>query len=758
MKLFFLKILFCLKLIFLFLFFINVSLAYAKGLVVNKINVLGEKRLSESFIKKFIPDLKNNIFENKTLNDLTKKLYMTGYFSNVKLSIIKNTLVVTVKEFPIINSVSFSGNDILDENQLKQIVSILPREIFNKQIINDAIERVRNEYQKIGRYLAEVDVKQIDLPDGRVNIVFKINEGTLLVVKNVNFIGNKVFSDSELKTKISTKEDAWYKLFGSNKFIPERLEYDKEKLKNFYNERGYIDFKIEIARGDLLPDLSGFNLNFIVDEGSRYIVNNVNIKTKLIKSSTITLSDNLYIKKGDYFDSRALDESKKYLNEYFINLGYSFVKVKLSIEKVDQLVNLNFLITKGDEKYVNRITITGNTRTNDSVIRRELSVFEGNSFNKSDLLTSIKSLKRLGYFEYVNYRIENLTEDNLLDIIIEVKETNTGSVSFGVGYSSLNNTQVNVGLNEINFLGEGNKVRFETTLSDKKDAYNIGITNPYVLNRPLSISGDLYNQESENTKGDIKSSTSGLGMGLGMKKGTLFQKFNYNYYSSETTTSSSSTAASTTGEEGLETITSSLSFNITKDTRDSFFNPKSGHYLSFANTLAGFGGDASFFKSVLSSKSFYPINYGDFTLGFKTGAGFISGIDDKVTSSNRFRLGGKVIRGFKNTGVGPRDTGNKQTVGGNNFYNFSLELRSDEWMPSDTGIEWFVFTDVGSIWGTDFKTGVEGFDDIAPRITNGFGFAMITPAGPLQMLWGFPIQSESYDIEEQFQFSLGTTF
>ena len=176
------------------------------------------------------------------------------------------------------------------------------------------------------------------------------------------------------------------------------------------------------------------------------------------------------------------------------------------------------------------------------------------------------------------------------------------------------------------------------------------------------------------------------------------------------------------------------------------------------NTLAGFGGDSSFVKSVFKSKSFYPINYGDFTVGFKTGVGIISGLDDKVTSSNRFRLGGKTLRGFDNTGVGPRDTGNKQVVGGNNYYNFSLELRSDEWMPSETGIEWFIFSDAGSIWGTDFETGVEGFDDSAPRITYGFGLAMITPVGPLQALWGFPIQSKSYDLEEKFQFSLGTSF
>ena len=750
---FFIKSLFC-----LFIFLSNISLTLANDYIVKNIKVTGEQRLSESFIKKFVPDLKDRIFVNEDLNNLTKNLYMTGFFSNVKVNVINNTLEITIKEFPIINNISFTGNDILSEDQLNEIVSILPRDIFNKQIINDATEKIRSEYQKIGRYLAEVNVKKNNLTDGRVNINFEINEGSLLTVKNINFIGNKVFSDNELKTKISTKEDAWYKIFGSNKFIPERLNYDKEKLKDFYNQRGYMDFKVKIARGDLLPDFSGFNLNFIVSEGTRYLVNDINIKTELIDLSTVSLSKKLFIKKGDYFDSRALEESKKYLSEYFIGLGYSFIKVKLSIEKVNELVNFNFSISKGDEKYINRIIIIGNTRTSDHVIRRELSFFEGDSFNRSKVISSLKSLKRLGYFEYVNYKIENSTDGKLLDIIFEVKETNTGSVTFGVGYSSLNNTTFQFGLNERNFLGEGKKVRFEAALSNKKNTYNVGITNPYFLDRPLSISGDLYNEETENTKGDIKSSSSGIGLGFGIKKNNVIQRINYNYYISETKTSITSTAASSSGEEGVEITTSTLSHKVSKDTRDSFLNPTSGYFVSLTNSLAGFGGDASFFKSVFKSKSFYPINYGDYTFGFKTGAGFVSGIDDKITSSNRFRLGGKHLRGFDNTGVGPRDTGNKQAVGGNNFYNFSVELKSDEWMPQDTGIEWLIFSDMGSIWGTDFKTGVEGYDDSSPRITNGFGLSMNTPVGPLQMIWGFPIKSKKYDLEEQFQFSLGTSF
>ncbi len=744
---------------FLLFFILKIPISFAENLIIKNINVVGEKRLSEDFILSFLPDYPDTNFTNEILNNFTKDLYNTGMFSQINLNIVDSTLDIEVKEYPIINEVIFTGNDLLDEEDLLEIVSINPRDVFNKDNLNDAIEKVRVEYQKIGRYLADVNTKKVQVGEGRVNIIFEIKEGSLLVVKNINFIGNKNFSDSELKSKISTKEDAWYKIFGSNKFIPERLEYDKEKLKDFYNERGYIDFEVKIARGDLLPNFAGFNLNFVVTEGQRYIVKDISINTILIKENKKKLLEKeIFLKKGEFFDSRALEETSKFLINYFEDSGFSFIKVFPSIKKDKNKVDISFIITKGDEKYINKIIIIGNTRTNDSVIRRELLVLEGNAFNKGKLNSSIRAIKRLGYFQSVNYKIKDASVPGSVDVFIEVKEMNTGSVSFGIGYSSLNDTTMTFGLNERNFLGEGKKVRLEANLSSKKNTYSLGMTEPYFLDRKVSLFGNIFNQESENTKGDVKSNSQGFDFGIGFKNKDLSQNLKYKLSTSETTTSSTSSAASITGEEGVEIITSSITHSLSKDTRDSFFNPTSGFKWRFANTVAGIGGDSNFYSSIFNLKTYYPINYGDYVFGFKTGAGFITSIDDKITSSNRFFLGGRTIRGFDNTGLGPRDTGNNQVVGGNNFYNFSVEMKSDELMPDDTGLEWFVFSDVGSIWGTDYKTGVQGYDDIEPRVTAGFGLSMVTPVGPFQMLWGFPVQSESYDIEENFQFSIGTSF
>ncbi len=748
------------KLFFILIVLAKFSFVYANEMNIEKIKINGERRLSESFILKFLPEYPNTKFNEDVLNEFTKNLYNSGMFSKVNINVNKSTLEIDVEEYPVINEISFAGNDLLDDESLKNTILISSRDIYNENSLIDSIEKIKIEYQKIGRYLAEVTIKKSPISEGRVNLIFEINEGVLLVVKNINFEGNKNFSDNELKSNISTKEDAWYKIFGSNKFIPERLEYDKEKLRDFYNERGYIDFNVKVARGDLLPDFSGFNLNFIVNEGQRYKINKINIYTSLVDSKKIkSLLKKLYVNKGDYFNSRALEESSKFLIENFENDGFNFIKIVPSLKKIKKnLVDIKFNVTKGDEKYIDKIIIIGNTRTNDSVIRRELSVLEGDPFNKAKLDSSINSIKRLGYFESVNYRLDNSMTSNSTNIVIEVKETNTGSVSFGVGYSSLNDTTVTFGLNERNFLGEGKKLRLQANLSEKKTSYNIGMTEPYFLDRHLSLFGNVFDQETENTKGDVKTHKTGIDLGVGFQSNDISQSLKYTFSTSETSTTSNSTAASITGEEGLEIVTSSITHGLSKDTRDSYYNPTSGYKWRFENTVAGVGGDSNFYKSVFNFRSFHPINFGDYILGFKSGAGFIRAFEDKVTSSNRFFLGGRTLRGFDNAGVGPRDTGNNQAVGGNNFYNISLELKSDKLMPDDTGLKWFVFSDIGSIWGTDYKSGVQGFDDKQPRVTNGFGLSMTTPIGPLEMVWGFPIQSENYDIEENFQFSIGTSF
>ena len=536
------KIIFLLKTLITIFFIIFSKLSYSNEYNVNKIIIEGEKRFSEALILKYLPTIENDIVNDNFLNTVTKNLYQTGFFLDVQVEINDNTIVIKVEEYPIVNQISFIGNDLLDNDQLVSIVNIKSRDTFNKQSIDNSIENIRTAYQKIGRYLAQIDIKKNILSDGRVDLIFEIKEGSLLLVKNINFIGNKIFSDNDLKLVITTKEAAWYKLFASNKFIPSKLEYDKEKLYYFYKQRGYIDFKIILARGDLLPDYSGFNINFIVEEGLRFKINNIKIASNLNENKYKYDVDSLLLKKDEYFDSRALEKSVNDLRNYYSELGYGFVKVSPKLSKKNNLVDILFTINEGSKNYINKILVLGNSRTSDSIIRRELTFLEGDSFNNAKIKESINALNRLGFFQSVKYNIRKTEITNAVDIIINVEETNTGSISFGIGYSSLDSTSITFGLNEKNFLGEGRRARFEVSTSDKKTTYNVGMTEPYFMDRPISLSSDIYNQETENSAGDVKSDRSGISFGLGVKEDLKFHSLSYNFSESQTTTSATSSA------------------------------------------------------------------------------------------------------------------------------------------------------------------------------------------------------------------------
>ena len=281
-----------------------------------------KKGFLKVFYSQYFYDYPDTKFSNQVLNNFTKNLYKTGFFENIKIKIKDDVLIVNLKEFPIINEVSFSGNDLIENDQLLEIVSIKPRDMFNNENLNMAAEAIKTEYQKLGRYLAEIEIKRLDLTRGKMNLNFKIDEGPLLVVKNIKFLSNVNYSDSELKSKIITKRDAWYKIFGSNKFLPERLELDKQKL-NFYNERGYIDFEIVVAKRTS-PDISGFNVNFILNEGQRYKVNNFEFISSIKETDETLLLKEITIKKNDYFNSRAMEYSANNLISFFEDKGFNF--------------------------------------------------------------------------------------------------------------------------------------------------------------------------------------------------------------------------------------------------------------------------------------------------------------------------------------------------------------------------------------------------------------------------------------------------
>ena len=742
-----------------FLLFFQISSVFSSEIAIKKIKIEGNQRISSSYISNIVKNYIGKKITNIQINKITKELFTSDYFDDVLVNQNEETLVIKVIEKPIFSDFVFQGNELFEDEQLVEIINIKKRDTFNQKKIITAVNNIKIEYSKSGRYFAKVTVKEEKLSQSRVKLYFLIEEGEITKVNRINFVGNKSFSDSKLKGVISTKEASFFRIFGGSLFKSENIEIDKSKLKKFYKTRGYVDFTILSYRRDLLQDYSGFNINIIVDEGKKYKINQVSVSNNIMKLDKVDLTNDLTVKKGDYYDVRAVDESVKLLNDLFGEKGFSFVDVKANIKNKNKekgLLDLAFYVDEGLKSYVRNINISGNTRTLDYVIRREILLFEGDPFNSQKLKQSMNAIRRLAYFSSADVTLSETSIPNEVDINIKVKEKLTGSFSFGIGYDSVEKTQFSVGLNENNFLGRGLKTRISFTSSSKSTKYNVGITQPYFQDLPLYLSGDIFDETIEQTDKDIDKS--GFQSGIGFDRKGYFNKFTYSYTLSETK-STSTTATSTSGEEGIEIITSSIGYSVGKDTRDNFMNPSSGEVIKSKIGLAGVGGDAKFIDLQTQYKKYIPFEYGDYVLSFSGKVGMISSIDDeKVTSSNRVYFNSKSIRGFDSNGVGPRDEGNSIGVGGNKFYTGSVEMRTKKFTPEDLGIEIGVFTDFGSLWDTDYPTNVKGVDDSSPRITAGASVYWNTVVGPLSFIWAWPVIDESYDKENNFKFSIGTSF
>ena len=747
-------------LIFVIFIFLNISITFSNDYLITKVEITGNKRIPTSFITNITNKYLNQKITDEEINIVTKKLYQSDFFDDISVNVKNNTLYIEVIETPIINEIYFFGNSFFSDDQLKDIVKINKRDTLSKNKLNQAIENIKLQYSKTGRSFAKVEASKKELSQSRVNLLFEITEGELVKVNKINFFGNKVFSNNKLKSLLRTKESKFYRFFGSSVFKEENIIIDKNLLKKFYNRRGFVDFKVLSYKRELLPDYSGYNINIIVNEGNSFVINKVLIQNELSNKSKKDILDQVYLKKGDIFDERALEESKKNINNFFENDGYTFIRIKHKILNKDiknSKLDLKFFITEAVKSYVRRININGNTRTLDKVIRRELLILEGDPFNGQKLKDSLNALKRLGYFKSVDVKILKTDTSGVVDIDLNVKENLTGSFSFGIGYDSVEKTTLAVGLEEKNFLGKGIKTRISVQTSEKSSKYNIGITEPYFQDTPLSLSGDIFDQEIEIGQKDIEKQ--GFQVGIGFKLNDYRNNFGYRFTSSKTTTDDDFTGTSISGEEGIEIDTSLVNYSISSNNTDSFFNPTEGVKKSLKMSVAGVGGDSRFLKTEAAFKQYIPFNYGDYIFSYGTKLGVITSVDDKkVTSSNRFYFSSNSIRGFDLNGIGPRDDGNDNAVGGNKFYTGQMEVKATKLVPGDLGIDVSIFSDIGSLWDTDYPTNVTGVNDSNPRASAGVALYWNTAIGPLSFIWGFPIIEENYDRDNNFKFSIGTTF
>ena len=745
----------------IFSFYYNVILVQAQAATeqvrISGIKVTGNRRVAEGTVLSYLPVQIGDVVSQGGLSQSLERLYATNLFKDIKLDIDGSVLTVTIVENPIINRVNIEGNDVITDDRLLEVIDVQPRRVYNRQVALDAAAKLLDVYRAGGRFAAVVEPKIIELDENRVDLVFEVDEGPLIKINSIVFSGNQNFSDRALSQAIVSREKRWWAFLTPNdKYDEGRLDYDVRLLRQYYLSRGYADINVSRARGGLLPDRSGFAITFLIDEGVRYKVNNINMTSEIENIDLDSLKSLMAFGNDNWYDVRRLEQGLLDISNQLGAFGYAFVDVTPEIETDPATGMLDIAVNIGQSRrnFVERIEFVDNTRTLDSVIRREFELVEGDAFNQLKLDRSVRNVRNLGYFSKVD--VQNIRGSSADQTItrVTVEEQSTGDFSIGVGYSSLDKTSLTLGINERNFLGTGRRASASISTSDTQTDFVFGLTQPYLFGRDLTGSIDVFKTKSSANN----TSTNRTGFDLGARfnaANDVYHRVTYGISTSKITNTSTS-ATSVTGENGKSLLKSAVSYTIGKDTRDNRFDPTEGFFTEISETLSGVGGDVNFLRSNFRGGYYKPYLFKSLVFGVKGRLGHISGLGDDVTQSERFFLGGRDVRGFDSNGIGPRDTGSGGAVGGNNIYSGTVEIVSNLGVTKDAGLRWTVFSDFGSVWATDFPSGVTKPDEQAMRSSLGFGILWNTVIGPLSFYWAKPLAEQSHDNTKTFQFSIGT--
>ena len=724
---------------------------------IEAIEITGNKRVAAGTVLSYLPLRVGDLVTAGSMNTAVARLFDTDLFEDISLEMVDGVLRVTIAENPIINRVNIEGNDVITDEKLLEFLDIQPRRVYTRKMAIEGAQRLLRVYQAGGRYAAVVEPQIIKLDENRIDLVFKVDEGPLIKINSITFSGNQLFSDSKLKTVIASREKRWWAILSAtDKYDEGRLEYDARLLRQFYLARGYADINVTRVRGGLLPDRTGFAVTFLLEEGLRYKVGDIEITSEIENIDLELMKAQFDFGDDGWYDVRALEQGLLDITNELGNYGYAFVDVlpEIVTDAETGLAKILVKIGEAQRNYVERIEIINNTRTTDTVIRRELELVEGDAFNSLKLERSLRNVRNLGYFADVSVRniVGSSPEQTVTEI--DVEEQSTGELSLGLGYSSLDKASFNIGIVERNFLGTGRGLDASIGTSGSRTDISLGITEPYLLGRNLNGSATVFNQQINQNSTDIEKTGFDFGIGF-TAANNIYHRVGYTLSQAQTT-KKSTTARSVTEEDGKTLLQSAVSYTVGRDTRDSRFDPSNGTLLELFEEVSGIGGDVTYSKTIVRGAFYRPYLFNTLVFGAQGELGHVNGLGEKVTQSQRFFLGGYKVRGFDGSGIGPRDIGNNAAVGGNNVASGTLELVSTLGLSKDLGLRWTVFSDIGSVWGNDYPTGVKGAENSALRTSLGFGILWDTAIGPLSFYWADAISKESYDALKRFQFTIGT--
>jgi outer membrane protein insertion porin family len=752
--------------------------------VVQRIIVRGNERIEPTTVISYLPISAGETIDAAKIDAGLKALFRTDLFSDVKIDFNNGDLIITVVENPIINRVLFEGNSSIKEDKLKDEVTVRPRGIFTRAKAQQDVGRIVELYRRSGRISANVTPQIVELPQKRVDLIFKIDEGPKSGVLRVNFLGNKAFSDNDLRDVVVTEQSHWYKFFSSNaNYDPDRLEYDKEQLRKYYRNRGFYDFRVSSAVAELSPDKNGFVVTYTLEEGPEYRFGKINVETELKKLDKNVLKALVPFSRGDTYQDEKIEQATDALTFAAGAAGFAFVDVRprYTPNRAKGTVDVTFDVKEGPRVYVDRIDIVGNTRTLDYVIRREMNVTEGDAYNRVLVDRSKNQIRALGFFKNVDITETPGSAPDRTGLQVKVEEQPTGELSFSAGYSSVDQLVVDLGVTERNFRGRGENVRARVSIGSLRQQVDFSFTEPRFLGRDLAAGYDAYYYRYDLTQfSAYKTTTLGTGVRLNFplslnSRGSVRYTIRSDDVQIDPTFCDAANlvvSASLCDQRG-QFLTSLLGYGYRLDRRNDAINPTRGFFVEVNQDFAGVGGDVKYVRTEADSGWYHGFNK-TFILSLTGSGGVVEGWGgDHVRINDRFYKGGNSFRGFQTAGIGPRDLnlGRSDALGGKVYAIGSAELTVPTFLPEQYGIKAAVFTDVGTLGlldsfdkkSIDTTTGLSISDplikdNLGLRASAGLSIRWKSPMGPIQFDFSQILKKENYDRTETFRFSTATRF
>ena len=735
--------------------------------VVKDIRVEGLQRITAGTVFNYLPVKVGDTLTDKKSEDAVRDLFKTGFFRDVQLKRDKDVLIVTVVERPSIAGIKITGSKELSEENLKKglkEIGMAEGRVFNKSLLDRVEQEIRQQYFARGYYAVVIRTTVTPLERNRVDINIEVQEGKVARIREINIVGNHVFSEKALLKLFTLGPKPWYAFFSDrDKYSKQKLAADLERLRNHYQDQGYLEFNIDSTQVSITPDKEKIYITVNITEGKKFTVTGYKLSGTFVVPEK-ELTDLVRIKAGDVFSRKQVTEATKRMTDRLANDGYAFANVNAipDVNKKKSQVSFTFFVDPGRRVYVRRINFSGNVATRDEVLRREMRQLEGAWYNAAKIERSRVRLQRLGFFDDVNVETPAVPGvADQVDVNVNVKERPTGNLLLGVGYSDTDGLLLNASVSQNNLFGTGKRLSVNFDNSRSTTNYSINFLNPYYTKDGISRGFNIYSSKVDAAAANTASytaDTKGVGVNFGIplsEDNTIHLGTDIENVVLHTNSGSAQVAQDFVAQYGDSNTNLKATLGWSHDTLNSALLPSSGTVQNISMEISVPGSDLDYYKLSYLASHFWPLSARyTFKARGELGYGNGYGSTDALPFYKNFFAGGTgTVRGYKSRSLGPRDTrppndpigGNKRVLG-----NLELLFPLPGSSTDNKSMRLSVFVDTGMVYGPG-----QSVDLNQLRYSSGLAFNWFSPVGPLSFSYAVPLNSKPGDQTEAFQFTLG---